>query len=73
MRVRKGLIAGVVLLLFVDVVWVGSAGISRVRYSLFLGHFSKTLLLLGHFLKLFIAIGTFHVKMFWVAVFLNLC
>ena len=40
MRVRKGLIAGVVFLLFVDVVWVGSAGISRVRYSL--GHFSKT-------------------------------
>lgn len=30
MKVRKGLIFGVVLLLAVDVVWVGSAGISRV-------------------------------------------
>ena len=27
---RKGLIVGIVLLLVVDVVWVGSAGISRV-------------------------------------------
>ena len=69
MRVRKGLIAGVVLLLFVDVVWVGSAGISRVRYSLFLGHFprlfivigasSETLLLLGHFQRLFCYWGIF--------------
>ena len=31
MRVRKGLLLGVVLLLVVDVVWVGSAGITRVR------------------------------------------
>ena len=30
MKVRKGLIVGIVLLLVVDVVWVGSAGISRV-------------------------------------------
>ena len=30
MRVRKGLILGVILLLGVDIVWVGSAGISRV-------------------------------------------